>query len=452
MDSGNKIVILVDDDSHQMFPFTETWKCLLPVGESCLLALLLKSVRKYYTDEIIVLSKESITIKEICNEFNTGWLHKETNFLMQIYELTKENSSIAIIQAEVLLNTTDIQAILDNLKEQRKSILCKPYSQYTRSIDTIGIYKTEDNKIENIYMFPRQHYVNRIYCGVSIWDQESIAFLKKTDMGYHNVNCGQMPDQKFYLEEALQNSIEGGNEIHAIESKEAMTLQFPWHIVEINKQYCKRLEHMKNNIVDDSSIVDSSCVINGFVSMGKNSIIREGVIIEGNCWIGDDVIIEKGAILGKNCIINHNSKIQYGCRINDFTVIGSNNKIGFNAEISGVTFDGVCAVHNCEVSGVIGKKVDIAAGVQMAGLRFDDGFATQNINGKKYISASTNTIFIGDYCRTGVNNIFFPGVKVGSRSALGPGVMIEEDMSENTLLIKKQEVIYKSWGSNRYGW
>lgn len=452
MATGNKIIILVDDNNQKMFPFTETLKCLLPVGTSCTLSLLLEDIRKLYSNDIIVLSVNNIEINNLCKQYNAQWIKKEENFLRQMYELANNCNSIAIMKAEILTSYIDMEKIVEKLNTHKSSILVRFYTQYTRSIDTVGVNINENNQIDNIYMFPRQHYVNAYYCGACVIDSDIISLLPQTNLGFHNVNCGQMPDQQFYLEETLQNAIEQKKEIHSILSETALLLELSWQIAELNKQYCSSLSVMDNNDIDESAVVDQTCTIHGFLHIGKNSVLSDGVIVEGNVWIGDNVIIEKGVILGKNCIIKNNSTLQYRCKISDSTVIGSNNRIGFNAEITGVTFDGVCAVHNCEVYGVIGRKVDIAAGVQMAILRFDDTFTTQKVNGKKYLSENTGFICLGDYCRTGVNNVFMPGVKVGSRSAIGPCVMIEQDVPENTLVLKKQEVVYKSWGSERYGW
>lgn len=261
-----------------------------------------------------------------------------------------------------------------------------------------------------------------------------------------------MPDNKYYLEETISQAISLGVQVNAICVQQSVCLEFAWQIAQANQLFTKTLDLMEEDDIAKSACIDKNCFIHGKVHLGENSIIREGVVIEGNCWIEDNVIVEKGAILGKNVLIRQGSKIQYGCKINDYTVIGTNNKIGYNAEIAGVTFDGVCAVHTCEVYGIIGKKVDIAGNVMCAILRFDDANVTQNIEGKRYSNTFTSYICIGDYCRTGVSNVFSPGIRIGSRSAIGPSVMIESDVPANSLILKKQELIQKSWGSNRYGW
>jgi len=60
--------------------------------------------------------------------------------------------------------------------------------------------------------------------------------------------------------------------------------------------------------------------------------------------------------------------------------------------------------------------------------------------------------YIGEYCRTGVNAIIMPGVKVGPYSILGPGTIIYKDVPSRTLVLAKQEHVTKPWGPEKYGW
>jgi len=187
--------------------------------------------------------------------------------------------------------------------------------------------------------------------------------------------------------------------------------------------------------------IDPSAVLNGFVKLGKNSIIGKNVVINGNCIIGDNVFIDNGVILEGNNYIGDNTYIKDYAKIGSNSVIGKDNKIGHNAEIKGLTMDGVSAVHYSEIFGVIGKYVDIAAACVSGILRFNDSSHVQKI-----------AVFIGDFTRTGINNIFLPGCKIGSNCALYPGLIIDEDIAHGKIVLKKQEFIIKEWGSEKYGW
>ena len=61
-------------------------------------------------------------------------------------------------------------------------------------------------------------------------------------------------------------------------------------------------------------------------------------------------------------------------------------------------------------------------------------------------------MFLGDYCRTGVNAIFMPGVKVGVYSVVGAGVVLKRDVPDHTLIYTEQTLTEKPWGPEKYGW
>lgn len=451
MATGNKIVILCDDDNSKMFPFVNDEKCLLPIGNSSNLSHLLKICQNYSKD-ILVIAKETPKILGEIKDYPTTFQALQTNPLKQIYEYAKHDNQCIVIHGECVIDKEDMRNFFLTCETNRNVIMVKKFNDQGQSIDSIGANVQET--IQAIIPHARAHYVNAFTCGVFSLGQESIHYLPYTANGFHHINCGTMPDKKFYIEECIQNAIEN-NQIF-IPSWNQFSydfLRFPWDIRSANDHYCiNTIAKITENNIHQTTIIDEHCLLLGKLVTGKNCTIKEGVIIEGNCVLGDDVVIEKNVMIGRNCAIGSGSTIKYACRINDHTIIGKKNKIGFSAEISGVTFEGVAAVHNCEVFGVIGRNVDIAAGVQMAVLKFDDTMTIQKIKGKRYANSYTNSIFLGDYTRTGINNIFYPGVKIGMKCALGPGLIINKDIQANQLVMPIQEVQLKEWGSHRYGW
>lgn len=200
------------------------------------------------------------------------------------------------------------------------------------------------------------------------------------------------------------------------------------------------------------SEISSMAVIKGKISLAENSRIGNRIIIEGNCQIGNDTVIENGAIISKNVAIGNNCLVQHYCKISDHTVIGNKNKIGYLAEVTGVTFDRVAAVHNCELYGVIGTNVDIAANYQTGIVKFNDAESWLKAGDKRNHSRFSNGVFIGDYTRTGICNVFLSGIKIGSNCALGPGFIAGHDVASNSVIIVKQEIERREWGASKYGW
>ncbi len=73
-------------------------------------------------------------------------------------------------------------------------------------------------------------------------------------------------------------------------------------------------------------------------------------------------------------------------------------------------------------------------------------------NRKEFPKAYANCVYIGDYCRTGVNAILMPGKKVGVYSIVGPGVILNEDLPDRTIISVSQTLVKKEWGPEKYGW
>jgi bifunctional UDP-N-acetylglucosamine pyrophosphorylase/glucosamine-1-phosphate N-acetyltransferase len=45
-----------------------------------------------------------------------------------------------------------------------------------------------------------------------------------------------------------------------------------------------------------------------------------------------------------------------------------------------------------------------------------------------------------------------PGCKTGVYSIVGPGVLLNEDLPDNTMIMVEQQTVKKHWGPEKYGW
>ncbi len=440
-----------------MFPFNEKWqKCCLPVGNVPNIERIVKQLLNNNISNITVIG---------------GVLNSQVMYALRGYEgrvthktASKEGLAHAIadvaggedflvFHGDIYVSENDLKALLQSFEEKGSSVLLEVNFNSFRNIDNICA-KADEDKIHAIYGHPREHYANTRLCGVYALSSDIAKYLLYAPETFLSVPCGGMPKNEFYIEQSLQTALEDGAALYPVFTRDRIVdLDFAFNIFEANQYYCMDvIGAMTESAIDKSATVSENATVKGYIKVGKNSYIGDRVIFLGNCVVGDNTVIDNGAIIGKNCCIGDNCTVTNYCKLDDNTVIGNQNKIGFTAEVSGVTLDKVAIVHNCEIYGVIGKNVDVAAGCVMAIMRFDDTYASQKINGKTYCNKYTNGIFIGDYTRTGVANIFSPGVRVGSNCALGPGLHIIKDIEKNQLLLAKQEIVVKPWGSDNYGW
>lgn len=451
MATGNKIIIVCEDCKASMFPFAqEEIAATLPVGNVVNIRRLVEACGNQEHSITIIAPRVDALKKELF-DLDIDFAERELSLFQQIYRVSENYESVVLMKGEGVFFDDVIDQIVNQKSGLENIAVIKKLENEEQSIDYICANAGE--YVEQFIAYARLHYVNARSCGIFKLSRKALDVFRFAQPGFDNINCGQMPDNQCHLEQGIQLAIEQGHLFASLWCQKFVSLNFPWDIRHANELYCsEEIQMLTENLKSDDCYISDNCILQGKLKVGKRVRIEHGVIIEGNCIVGDDVTIEKNAIIGKNCMIGSNSIVQYGCRINDYTILGEKNKIGFNAEISGVTFKGVCAVHSSEVFGVIGKYVDIAAGVQMGVLKFNDTQVEQRVQGKTYRNKYTNSIFLGDYCRTGIGNLFYPGVKIGSKSAIGPGAIISKDVPSETLLLVEQTHILKQWGSNRYGW
>lgn len=449
MGTGNRAaVILCNLPDSRMFPFVrEEGNSILPVGNQTLLERNIDILKKQGIQDIYVLGKQSAVLRRAAGRHCCVFSEMRGDIFRQAAEVAGTRE-ILLMDGNIYVEEEDIRLLSEQMGQTYGVVLGRPWKDQESGFGTA----LEDGKAPIIYGHPRDHYVDTRVFGVCTVPAGWVSKLADTVKGGGTINCGQMPDAQYHLESALDQLIRQGLEIRVqICLRPIISVCFPWDIFEANICCCRTLEEMKQDCIGGNSLIENVRRGGGYIQVGENCRIHD-VSFEGNCVIGDNVVLENGAVIGNNCIIGSGSIIRHSCLIHEDTVIGPANKVDFGAEISGVTMEGTAAVHGCEVFGVIGRHVDIAAGVVMGVLRFDDAWVPRKVNGRVYRSPYTNCICIGDYTRTGVHTTFLPGVSVGSRCAVGPGVLVDKDVNDNTLLLLRQETVEKEWGSLRYGW
>lgn len=291
--------------------------------------------------------------------------------------------------------------------------------------------------------------------GLYFLTPQAIAHLEANPGRMESVPIGGMPPSEPELAQSIQLLIEKGEHVQAIETQGFwIDLDKPWHILEANRKW---LEHeaasLAQNQIADGAQIDDSAEIDGFVSLGKNARIGKRAVIKGPLFLGEGAQAINGAIVNGACAVGRKTVLKDYCLIDEGTVIGATCIVGHGAEMDGAMFDGAYLYHYCEISGVVGEKVDIGAATVCGTLRFDDGETSHWVQGRRETPSNfSNATYFGDYSRTGVNVITLPGRKIGAYSCVGPGVIVTEDVPNHTLLTVKQELVQKEWGPEKYGW
>lgn len=454
-------VILAAGQGSKMWPFSETQpKVCLPIAGQPLIAYTLNMLRELgFEDVRVVVGHLEEQVKSAlgrCSDvryYRQSRLTGSAGALQQVYA-GDDLEECLVIYGDVLVGSSDVKNLLDVHKKRQAfaTTLVMPLED-ERPIDWLCA-EVRDNKVSAILGHPRRNATHRL-TGIAALSGDARTFIESNPGVMTSILAGQMPLLESELAQSFQDAIDAGQQIHAIPIQDIFVdIDKPWHLLEANREYLKHtFSRVAGNRIPSSSVVSTRADIRGKLILGENVYIGPGVRINGDLMVGDNTIIDNGAIIGKSCSIGKNCRVENYCQLSNFTSVGDYCQINHCAELSGLIMSRVHLYHFMEYDGVIGRATDLGAGTVCGNLRFDDANTVHHMKGRKeYPKEFSNCVYIGDFCRTGVNVTLMPGVKIGPYSVIGPGVLVDEDIPSRTCTYIKQELTRRTWGPEQYGW
>ncbi len=415
-----KGVLLTAGEGTRMRPLTLTRpKTMLQVGGKPILQYNLEALRDAGIKDIIMVvgyKKEAIE-----DHFGNG-----SSFGVNITYITQEkrlgtahaiNSVRDMINDEFIVLNGDIivdpELIVDLIakyeSEEASSILMLTEVEDPSSF---GVVEIENSIIKNIVEKPAPGEApsNLINAGIYLFDKTIFDAIDKTEKSERG---------EYEITDSLKIQMSENKIIRGLKSNHKwIDVGRPWELLNVNEHFISEMEE------DIQGKIEEGVTIHGNVILGKNSIIRSGTYILGPVFIGE------------GCDIGPNSYLR------KYTYIGNNVNVGNAVEIkNSIIMDGTNVNHLSYVGdSVIGANCNVAAGTNIANLRFDNKNVKMNIKGEIFDCGvrKLGAVF-GDNVKTGINSSFNPGVKVGINSAIGSGTIIYEDIPSNTLVLVKQE-------------
>lgn len=452
-------VILAAGEGKKLWPYAVIRpKCMVPVANRPVIGYLVETLESIGFENIIIAGGNMT--EQIANYFRNNAIvrtiktdgAKGTAFTLKEAARYISEDSFLVLYGDTIIERQDIEALVKSIEETGvPAALIEPLLDEP-SNDWICCAVNNGN-IYNITGHPRYKCSHR-FCGFAL----TSGVLKYVELNsglFTNVNVGVMAPQEGYLEMSLADYISDSNKINAIETKGFfIDIDKPWHILEANNFMVRKLcGELTSNITGEGAEIDPSAVVEGYVKLGRDSKIGRNVIIKGNIIVGDDTIIDNGAIIEGNAVIGNDCIVRNYCQTGNGSSIGNRCIVEHCAEFSGIVMDRVHLYHYMEIGGIIGTCTDIGAATVCGGLRFDDGKSEHRIRGRREKPKEyANSSYIGDFCRTGVNAIIMPGCKTGVYSIVGPGVVLNEDLPDNTIIMVEQQTVKKYWGPEKYGW
>lgn len=201
------------------------------------------------------------------------------------------------------------------------------------------------------------------------------------------------------------------------------TLKYPWHMLELMEYF---LENIAEQSISANAQIASTAVVKG------NVIIEDGVKIFDHATINGPAYIGKGTIIGNNALVRN-------------SVVGENCVIGFGSEVArSYLADKVWLHMNYVGDSIVDSNVSFGSTAVTANLRLDEQEVSVQVKNDK-ISSNRSKLgaIIGKDVRIGVGTKLMPGVRIGSNCAVGAGLVVREDVADNSFIEAKTEIIIK---------
>lgn len=190
-------------------------------------------------------------------------------------------------------------------------------------------------------------------------------------------------------------------------------IKYPWHVHNVFQFYLAN----EGRRIADSAKIAANAVIDGEVVVGENVKIFEGAVVKGPAYIGDNSVVANNALVRGSHI-------------------GSDCMVGFSTEVARSYWGNKVWTHmNYVGDSVIGNDVSFGAGAVTGNLRLDDKNVSVMVSGQKVDTGEQKLgSIIGDGVRVGINTSIMPGVKIGGGAFVGAGIVVAQDVEENTFV------------------
>ena len=414
-----KAIILSAGEGSRMRPLTLTKpKTMLPVAGKPIIQYNIESLRDNGITDILLIVRYKEEI--VRNYFGDG-----SDFGVNIsYKTQKDflgtanaisygedfiDDSIIVLNGDIILDDEIIHEIIKKYNYLSPDTLM--LLTEVEDPSAFGVVEIENGNIKNIVEKPKREEApsNLVNAGIYIFNKDIFDKIRETEISERG---------EYEITDSVSLQIEDNKTVIGHKtSKDRIDVGRPWELIEVNEELIGKLK------TEIKGTVEAGAVIHGEVFLDEGSVIKAGVYIEGNVYIG------------KNCDIGPNSYIRGNTYFGDNVHVGNaveikNSIIMENTNVSHLSYVG---------DSVIGSNCNIAAGTNIANLRFDNATIKTKIKNQKIDSGRRKLgAIIGDSVKTGINSSFSPGVKVVHNSTIGSGVLLYEDLPSDTRVLEKQ--------------
>lgn len=362
------------------------------------------------------------------------------------------DGDVLVVCGDIVTDRANLAALVERFDQDRPlaAALVQPLGEES-SLDWL-IPFVENGALRGVEGHSRDG--DRRFCGVYAFRSEALPFLRDNP-GLVRVGVGGMPPVDAEIVQSLQLMLDEGHTVATLDAPGYhIDLDKPWHLDQATTLAIKaQTAALEGDSIDPTARVHDGAEIRGKLILGPGAEIGNRVVVGGDLWLGAGAKVLNGAILQGATVVGAETVLRDYCQIGGYSALGPRGVYGHGAEFSGVALETVYCYHYCEIWGVVGQAVDFGAATVCGNLRFDDRDTIWRVKGRPETPASAaNAAYFGDYCRTGVNAIIMPGRRLGVYSVCGPGVILYDDLPDQTIVMAEQKLTTKPWGPNKYGW
>ena len=399
-----KAVILAAGEGSRLKPFTSTRpKVMIPVGNRPILEYVIKALQESGIIDIVMVV--GYKREKIMDYFGDG--HKWGVNIVYVEQFQQLGTAHALRQVSHAINDRFLvvngDTIIDaSAIKEIVRVSSGDAAMLTVTVDKsqpYGVVKSQNNLVKAILEKPRGEEISKVVnAGVYSFSPTIFNFLESMEISERG---------EYEITDSIRQMLSENYSIKSVHTNalwmDALNL---WNLLDMNvATLSRRKAEVKGTLEEDVHLV-------GSVSLGENSVVRSGSYIVGPVDIGDNCDI------GPNAVILPSTSVGSNCTVEPFTRI-SNSILMNSVKVS--------AFSNVSAS-VIGEGVTLGpsflAEAGEARMDMDD----------QLVKVSMGSA-IGDNTVTGGRVIIKPGKLLGVRCKIGTGVLVLENIPDNTKVL-----------------
>ena len=410
-----RALVLAAGRGERLWPLTETIpKPLLPIGGKSLLERILNSLAQSGIRDIVLLVKfQAWKIREkIGNGSEFGCrisyvkqkrLGGTADAVCACRHRLQGESRFLVVYADNYYQDDAVRAFVTRSSRKSGMVLATAKAEDPSPFGRVTVKQGRVVKIMEKTRSQRRGLVN---AGFYALDDSIFEAIDRTPVSKRG---------ELELTDSLKIIIKQGVPVNAIPFSRGKWLgvSYPWDLLDANEQVVKSQKTLRKGRVEKNVHIKNSA------SLGSGTVVKSGTYIEGPVYVGENSVIGPNAYLRAYTSIGNDVKVGAGCEVKNSIVMDA-------AKIPHLSYIG---------DSIIGPGSTLGARTITANLRFDGKLVKSKVKNQPVTTKRRKLgAIIGENVRTGINVSILPGVKIGPRAWIGPGVVVKNDIPADSRL------------------